>query len=119
MAKKVLLIENDTDVRDMITYVLEDEGLTVLHLIDPGDLDIIAAAAPDLILIDEWLSAEPGHRLCLRIKQFSKLTAVRVIIMSTAHDIEVIAAECHADDYIRKPFDLSEMVEKVCGQLRG
>jgi len=115
--KKILLIEHDEDVRDIITYILEDEGLTVIAMDAPEELEHIIVRQPDLILIDEWLSDKPGHRLCLRIKQVKHMSMVPVIILSTANNIEQIALECHADDFIKKPFDLDELVSKVKQQL--
>ncbi|MGN6639029.1 MAG: response regulator transcription factor [Mucilaginibacter sp.] len=117
MTESILLIENDNDIRDIITYVLEDEGFAVLHTSSQVELDAITRLKPDLVLIDEWLSAEPGHRLCLRIKQLEAFSAIPVIILSTAGNIEQITAECRADTYIRKPFDLTELLGTIKKQL--
>ena len=117
MTKKILIIENDFDIRDIITYVLKDEGFSVIGMPSPESLDAVVLHQPDLVLIDEWLSGHPGHRLCLRIKQFHQLMHVPVVIMSTENDIEQIAAECKADGYVRKPFDVAELVETVQEQL--
>lgn len=117
MAKKILIIENDADIRDVITYVLEDEGFTVAGMSSPESLDTIVGHKPDLVLIDEWVAGHPGHRLCLRIKQFHHLVHVPVIILSTESDIQKIVAECKADGYVRKPFDIAALVEAVQEQL--
>lgn len=117
MAKKILLIEHDADVQNIIRYILEDEGYTVSSMESPDDLALIVHQQPDLVLIDEWLAVQPGHRLCLRIKEFELLNHVPVIILSTAPHIEEIMAECHADAFVRKPFDLNELLEKVRMQL--
>ncbi len=117
MNAKILLIEQDADVRDMITYVLEDEGISVISFSRTDDLEGIVALQPDLVLIDEWLSGMPGHRLCLRIKRYEKISGVPVIILSTANHIEQIMSECRADGFIRKPFDLEELLSKVRQQL--
>jgi two-component system phosphate regulon response regulator PhoB len=118
MFEKVLLVENDPNVRDLITYILEDEGMKVVQLTTPEDLDAVAQSAPDLALVDEWTSGGPGHRLCLRIKQNPRMSHIPMIIMSTALHIEEIAAHCRADAYIRKPFDLNELLEKVREKIR-
>ncbi|HEX3384882.1 MAG TPA: response regulator [Mucilaginibacter sp.] len=117
MEKKILIIENDADIRDIITYVLEDEGFSVASIASPESLDAVVHHQPDLVLIDEWVSGHPGHRLCQRIKQFHRLMHVPVIILSTAIDIEKIALECQADGYLPKPFDLTTLVETVQEQL--
>ncbi len=117
MTKKILIIENNSDIRDIITVTLEEEGFTVIGMPSPDSLDAIVRHEPDLILIDEWLSGHPGKRLCLRIKQFHELMHVPVVVLSTAHDINKIVAECKADGYIRKPFDLIDLIKTVREQL--
>ncbi|HVS93444.1 MAG TPA: response regulator [Mucilaginibacter sp.] len=117
MTKKVLIIENDADIRNLIAFILEEEGFTVAGMPSPEALDAIVRHQPDLILIDEWLAGRPGHRLCLRIKLFHQLVHVPVIILSTATDIEKIVKECKADGYVRKPFDVADLVETVQEQL--
>lgn len=80
---------------------------------EPEDLLEIVPFARDAILLDEFINAKPGHRLCRKIKQVPGLATVSVVILSTANDIELIATECDANDYIRKPFDVGDMVDKV------
>jgi len=111
--KKILLIEPDADIRDIIRYILEDNGLTVLTAHTVQELEAIPTPSPDLILIDEWLSQEPGHRFCLRVKQNERMCHIPVIILSTAIEIEQLVEECRADGFIRKPFELEELLEKV------
>lgn len=117
MTQKILLIKNDPDVRNIISYILHAEGFGVIPMGMPQHLDEIAVQDADLILIDEWLSGQPGHRLCLQIKRLERLMHVPVIIVSTANYIEEIMTECRANAFIRKPFDLEELVEKVKGLL--
>jgi len=76
-------------------------------------LSLIIPFAPDVILLDEFINSRPGHRLCRKIKQVAALKDVPVIILSTANDIELIVKECEANDFIRKPFDVEYMVDKV------
>jgi len=111
--KKILIIENDEDIRSIVDYILEEEGFNALSIPEPKSLTEILQFTPDLILIDEFINSQPGHRLCLKIKHDVMLKHIPVIVLSTANDIELIAKECNANDYIRKPFDVHEMVEKV------
>lgn len=113
MRKKVVIIENDRDIRYIVEFILEDHGLETLSMPEPADLSSIIPFAPDVILLDEFINNQPGHRLCRKIKQVPGLDSVPVIILSTAHDIELIAAECQANDHIAKPFDLDDVVRKV------
>ena len=113
MKRKVLIIENDADIRDIVDYILAEEGFTTLTIPEPETMQHILQFAPDVILIDEFINSKPGHRLCLKIKNTPLLNKIPVIVLSTANDIELIATECQANDYVRKPFDVKEMIEKV------
>ncbi|MDR6781956.1 two-component system phosphate regulon response regulator PhoB [Pedobacter africanus] len=113
MRKKVLIIENDQDIRHIVEFILEDHGFETLSMAEPQELSAIIPFAPDVILLDEFINSKPGHRLCRKIKQVPKLASIPVIILSTANDIELIAAECQANDHIAKPFNIDEVVSKV------
>jgi two-component system phosphate regulon response regulator PhoB len=113
LRKKVLIIENDRDIRHIVEFVLEDNGFETLSMAEPTDLSTIIPFAPDVIMLDEFVNSKPGHRLCRKIKQVPALASIPVIILSTAHDIELIATECQANDHIAKPFDIDEIVNKV------
>lgn len=117
MKKKVLIIENDQDIRNIVEYILNEQGFETLSIPEPDDLLEIIPFAPDVILLDEFINNRDGHRLCRKIKQIHALTTIPVIILSTANDIELIATECEANDYIRKPFDLEDMVGKVVNMV--
>jgi len=111
--KKVLIIENDQDIRHIIEFILQEHGLDTLSIPEPENLTEIIPFAPNVILLDEFINSRPGHRLCKQIKQVAGLKDVPVIILSTANDIELIAAECEANDHISKPFDINDIVGKV------
>src|SRR6185312_4404241 len=113
MTKRVLIIENDRDIRDLVALILEEEGFETFSSPEPEHLDAILEFKPHLILIDEFVNNRPGHRFCLKIKHAEKLKNIPVIILSTANNIELIVKECEANDYIKKPFDVDIMIQKV------
>ena len=113
MKKKVLIIENDQDIRHIVEFILQEQGFDTLSIPEPDDLAEIVPFKPNVILLDEFINSKPGHRLCRKIKQVPALAVTPVIILSTANDIELIAKECDANDYIRKPFDVADIVGKV------
>lgn len=113
MKKKVLIIENDQDIRHIVEFILEEHGFETLSTPEPADMQEITNFNPDAILLDEFINSRPGHRLCLKIKQVDSLKHIPVIILSTASNIELIASECQANGYISKPFDIEHMVDKV------
>jgi two-component system phosphate regulon response regulator PhoB len=113
MKKRVLIIENDQDIRQIVEFILQEQGFETLSTPEPEELTELITFHADLILLDEFINSQPGHRLCRKIKNMPVLAAIPVIILSTANDIELIAAECEANDHIRKPFDVADMVGKV------
>jgi two-component system phosphate regulon response regulator PhoB len=113
LGTKVLIIENDQDIRHIVELILEEQGFITLSIPEPEDLTEIIPFKPDVMLLDEFINNTPGHRLCRKIKQIDILKHIPVIILSTANDIELIASECEANNYIRKPFDIEEMVHTV------
>ncbi|WP_166727767.1 response regulator [Mucilaginibacter gilvus] len=113
LKKKVLIIENDQDIRHIVEFILEEHGFETLSTPEPADMQEITNFNPDAILLDEFINSRPGHRLCLKIKQVDSLKHIPVIILSTASNIELIASECQANGYISKPFDIEHMVDKV------
>jgi two-component system phosphate regulon response regulator PhoB len=113
MNRKILIIENDQEIRSIVEYILQEENFITLCTPEPDSLTDIIGFMPEVILIDEFINSKPGHRLCLKIKQENLLKHIPVIVLSTANDIELIVAECQANDYIRKPFDVEEMVQKI------
>ena len=119
MKKKILIIENDHDIRDIVELILAEEGFHTLGMPEPETLDVVMQFEPHLILIDEFINSKPGHRLCRKIKQQINLNQIPVIILSTANDIELIAKECSANDFVRKPFDISDLVDKVVNIIDG
>ena len=113
MNKRILIIENDHDIRQIVEFILQDQGFETLSIPEPADLSELMDFRADAILLDEFINSQPGHRLCRKIKQVPALAAIPVIILSTAHDIELIAQECEANDYLSKPFNVEVMVDKV------
>ncbi|HEY4195002.1 MAG TPA: response regulator [Mucilaginibacter sp.] len=111
MAKTILVLEDDEDIRNIIRFILEEEGYNVFGC--NCELYGLDAYAPDLILLDEWINQQEAHMLCKEIKILENLAAVPVIIFSTALAIEEIAATCKADGFIRKPFDLDVLLAEI------
>ncbi|MDN3550035.1 response regulator [Mucilaginibacter aquaedulcis] len=107
------IYENDQDIRNIVELILLEQDFSTLSIPEPDDLLNIIQFAPDLILLDEFINNRPGHRLCRKIKNEPRLAATPVIILSTANNIELLVKECDANDYLRKPFDIDEMVAKV------
>jgi DNA-binding response OmpR family regulator len=117
MGKKILVIEDDKDIRDTIVFILEEEDYEVISSGDSKILKNITELNPDLILMDNWLtewkSDANGQQLSKMLKTNAATSHIPVIIISAVSNIKEIAEEGLADTYLKKPFDMTELVAVV------
>ena len=117
MKKKVLVVENDPDILEIISYVLKDDGYEpILCLTEKGIFDVIREKNPDVILLDVIKPTDQGTILCREIKAAETSKHIPVIVLSTHSQIEDVKEIC-ADDVIKKPFDISYLLGVVREQL--
>jgi CheY-like chemotaxis protein len=119
MAKKILVVEDDKDIRESIAFILEEQGYEVTTSENSKILKSLDTLLPDMILLDNWLtewkSDANGQQLSKGLKTDPATSHIPVIIISAVSDVERIAKEGLADDYLQKPFgidDLTDMVKK-------
>jgi len=117
MAKKILVIEDDKDIRETIVYVLEDHGYEVTSSEDAKILKSLTELNPDMILLDNWLtewkSDANGQQLSKQLKSDPATSHIPVIIISAVSGVKEIAEAGMADGYLRKPFGIDDLVEIV------
>lgn len=117
MAKKILVIEDDRDIRETIAYALEEHKFEVVTSEDAKILKSLSSLKPDLILLDNWLtdwkSDANGQQLSKELKTNPKTSHIPIIIVSAVSNIQEIAEAGQADAYLKKPFDLNELVATV------
>jgi DNA-binding response OmpR family regulator len=117
MAHKILVIEDDKDIRDTIVYILEEEKYEVVSSGDSKILKSVKEINPNLILMDNWLtewkSDANGQQLSKALKTNPATNHIPVIIISAVSNIKEIAGEGLADSYLKKPFDMAELVAMV------
>lgn len=117
MAKKILVIEDDKDIRDSIQYALEEEGYDVTASEDSKILKSFSKIAPDMVLLDNWLtewkSDANGQQISRNLKSDPATSHIPVVMISAVSNIKEIAEAGLADGYLRKPFDLEELLALV------
>jgi two-component system response regulator RegX3 len=115
---RVLVVEDDDGIREMLKYNLSGAGFTVLEARDgAAGLRTARTSKPDLILLDLMLPGMSGLDFCRAVRTTSRVP----IIMLTAKDTEVdkiVGLELGADDYITKPFSIREVLARVNSVLR-
>lgn len=120
-APKLLLVEDDPALAELIEYRFKGEGYDV-RLTGDGDEALLLAAeeAPDLVLLDWMIGGTSGIEVCRRLRR-EKATAHVPIIMLTARGAEddrIRGLETGADDYVTKPFSPRELIARVAAVLR-
>ena len=122
MTKKILVIEDDKDIRDTIVYVLKEEKYEVIASEDSKILKSINSINPDIILLDNWLtewkSDANGQQLSKELKSNAATSHIPVIIISAVSNIKEIAEAGMANGYLRKPFDLVDLIALVKKHLK-
>ena len=112
-AKKILIVEDDRDIRETITYALEQDGYEVISSENSRILKSLDKHAPDLILLDNWLtdwsSDANGQQLSRELKTDPATKHIPVILVSAVSNIAKIAEDGLADGYLKKPFDLDDL----------
>jgi two-component system, OmpR family, response regulator RegX3 len=115
---KVLVVEDEKNLREPLIYLLEKEGYQVVAA-ESGTLalEVFRANSPDLILLDLMLPGLSGNEVCRLIRAESNVP----IIMLTAKDSEidkVVGLEIGADDYVTKPYSTRELLARMKAVLR-
>jgi CheY-like chemotaxis protein len=118
--RRVLLVEDDEDIRDAVAYILRREGHEVLEASHGGEaLDrILAHGQPDLILLDMNMPVMNGWELAAELKRRA-LTASPIVVLTAAHDAQRSAVEIGAAGFIGKPFSLEDLVTLTAAHLAG
>lgn len=116
----IYCVEDEENIRDLIAYALRNRKHEVKTCVDGEELMKALDIVPDLILLDVMLPGEDGFQILHRLREDPRLRSVR-IIMVTAKDTEwdaITGLEGGADDYIRKPFGIMELLARVEAVLR-
>jgi len=117
-SKKVLIIEDEKSISDIIKFNLNKEGFEADTAYDgQTGLEKALSGKPDLILLDVMLPVLDGFQVCKKIRETSTVP----IIMLTAKEEEVdkvLGLELGADDYITKPFGMRELIARIKANIR-
>jgi len=117
-AKKVLIIEDDKDISNIVRFNLTKEGFETDTAYDGGEgLEMALTTDPDLVLLDLMLPTMDGTEVCKKLREKSN---VPIIILTAKPDEvdKVLGLELGADDYITKPFGLRELIARVKANIR-
>ncbi|OBR63472.1 DNA-binding response regulator [Paenibacillus oryzae] len=111
--KKILIVEDEGAIRDILSYALRKEGFAVVEATTGQDgLAELNRSKPELVLLDLMLPDMSGFDLCRKLSANLKIPVIMITAKSDMMD-KVLGMELGADDYITKPFDIREVVARV------
>src|ERR1700730_4304169 len=120
--KKILLIEDDTDLFALLRYNLEKEGYSLTGLqTGRGALDLCRQVRPDLILLDIMLPDSDGLDICKGIRKDPDLASTPIIFLTAraSETDRIVGLELGANDYVVKPFFVRELIARIKLQFRN
>lgn len=118
MKKKILVVDDEQPIADILKYNLEQEGFTVLVAYDGENaLKLAFEEKPDLILLDIMLPRMDGFNVCRELRQKMDVPIIMVSAKETEID-KVLGLELGADDYVTKPFSARELIARIKAILR-
>ena len=118
MGKKILIVDDEKNIVDILKFNLKKEGFTTIEAFDGEQaVELAFSENPDLILLDVMLPKMDGFTVCRKLRQ----SLTTPIIMLTAKEEEVdkvLGLELGADDYITKPFSQRELMARIKANIR-
>ena len=110
----ILVLDDDPDICAMLKMVLEYHGYGA----DEADgeekaKEVLSAKKVDLIIMDMLLSGADGTDICRRLKQDEQTLSIPILMFSAHPNAQKICMEAGADDFIAKPFEMNDLIDKV------
>lgn len=118
MSKTILIIEDEEDIRDILSHYIKKEGFNVMEAAEgKKGIQIVKEKKIDLIILDLMLPDISGYDVC---REISKDYKIPIIMLTAKNDIvdKILGLELGADDYITKPFDVREVIARIKVCLR-
>ncbi|HEY7261137.1 MAG TPA: response regulator transcription factor [Trebonia sp.] len=118
MDERLLLIEDDASIREIVSIGLKAAGFRVVTAIDGQQgLATARSGAFDAVILDVMLPSLDGFEVCREIRKFSRIPIVMLTARTDLFDV-VVGLESGADDYVKKPFELPELMARLRAVLR-
>ena len=118
MSQKVLVVEDDINIAELLRLYLQKDGFEVSHAADGGKaVEMAKEIQPDLVLLDIMLPVMDGWQVCRELRKTMKMPIIMLTAKGETFD-KVLGLELGADDYVVKPFDTKEIVARITAVLR-
>jgi len=118
MPAKILIVDDETAIVDILAYNLRKAGYETIEAFDgQKGLSLALSENPDLVLLDIMMPYLDGYEVCKRLRKVSQVPVIMLTAKAEESD-KVLSFELGADDYITKPFGVREMLARVMANLR-
>ena len=118
MDKKILVIDDDTNICEMLKIYMENEGYEVNTANDGAEgVNFFKMYEPDIVLLDIMLPKKDGWQVCREIREIAQKPVIMITAKGDVFD-KVLGLELGADDFVVKPFDMKELSARVKAVLR-
>ena len=118
MGKKVLIVEDDINISELLRLYLEKDGFSVLIAGDGASgIRLAQEETPDLVLLDIMLPFADGWTVCSEIRKFSQMPIIILSAKGETFD-RITGLDLGADDYVTKPFEVKELMARIHAVLR-
>ncbi len=119
MGKKILVVEDEKNIVDILVFNLKRDGYETLSAMDGAlGLQMALEEDPDLVLLDLMLPGMDGFEVCRRIRQAGRTTPVIMLTAREEESDKIMGLDLGADDYITKPFSMRELLARVKANIR-
>ena len=121
MASKILIVEDEPDIVELLVYNLDQAGFKTEAVFNGADaLDRVKVQAPDLVLLDLLLPEVDGLEVCRTLKRDPETASIPIIMLTAKGEAidRIVGLELGADDYITKPFSPREVMLRIRAVLR-
>jgi DNA-binding response OmpR family regulator len=115
--KKILVVDDNIDILQVVELILKSNGMEVEVISDGNDaIETVRTFHPDLVLMDVYLGEVDGRAICMKLKA-NRATNKIPVIMFSAQSNKLEANECKAQDFLDKPFEVTDLMGKINYQL--
>ena len=111
--KKIMIADDDPGIVDAVEMMLKFEGYEVSSTVNGATVLDMQNEYPDLFLLDIWMSGQDGRDICRELKKKKDTKKIPIIMISASTDLEKSAKDAGADDFLEKPFDMKDLLQKI------
>lgn len=111
--KRIFIADDDVAIVDATSLMLEVMGYEVNSTLDGAKVPSALRSKPDLLLLDIWMSGIDGRDICRQLKADPQTAHLPILMISASKDIRESAISSGANDFLAKPFEMQELIDKI------